>query len=194
MVLLSSLGAYHFLPVADAFPRDLLHEEEEAGDDGLASVSAATMMASSTEARLVRRAEFLELFAMVKAADNVLADRRSDGDGTDDGGRNGGAVGRESVLVVRSLWSRVLSNPSGGADRDDNDCEGEGLGRNGDYPGGGNDDPSHDTNDPPPPYASPSTAHASLNRSHTYAVSMGDTHILLFVTPRDKGRATRALR
>ena len=213
LVLLSSFGAYHFLPVEDAFPRDLhrphhrrktshgveppgVTEDEDdddtvaertAEDDGGPTASAATMMASSTEASLVRRAEFLELFAMVKAADNVLADRRSDGDGIDDGRRNVGAVGREGVLVVRSLWSRVLSNPSGSADRDDSDYGGE-------YNTPSSDGPYDHTNDPPPPYASPSTAHASLNRSHTYAVSMGDTHILLFVTPRDKGRATRALR
>ena len=221
VVLLSSFGAYHFLPEEDAYPTDTV-------------ITSMTPM-RATEAKLVRRAEVLELFAMVKAADNVLADRRSErrsGGIRDEGKRqegttsasvgttavngtigtgSGTVVDRKGVFVVRSLWSRLLSNKHNGDDVENTHCqEGEGRGSARTYPDGGNtrvddgastsrnssfiddDQTSDDSTDQPP--IPPSLSHASLNRSHTYAVSMGDTHILLFVTPQDKGRAVRAIR
>ena len=312
LVLLSSMGAYHFLPEEDAFPTDLhrphrsrnrrqgqggntrgmtAEEDEDYDEDenedsefGPSSLSkeGEGMAGSgggntgvSTEATLVRRAEVLELFAMVKAADNVLGDRRTAGGGrpkdsasasdsagtsasgnTDSGtAGTGTTVGREGVLVVRSMWSRLLSDESSGGRMDGTHCGGEGRAgerdRDRTYPGEGNagggggggsstsrNDPSRgdpssgapssddlpsdylpsdylstnrssgnapfsntpSSDDPPGEGSSYDSVdsspahHASLNRSHTYAVSMGDTHILLFVAPRDHRRAVRAIR
>ena len=299
LVLLSSMGAYHFLPEEDAFPTDLhrphrskgqgqgqgqggntrgmtAEEDEDYDEDenedsefGPSSLSkeGEGMAGSgggntgvSTEATLVRRAEVLELFAMVKAADNVLGDRRTAGGGrskdaasattatasgtntgTTTGTGTGTTVGREGVLVVRSLWSRLLSDESSGGRVDGTRCVGERRAGESDrtYPGEGNagggggsstsrNDPSSSypsSDDLPSDYLSTNSSsgnapfsntpssddppgegssydsvdsspahHASLNRSHTYAVSMGDTHILLFVAPRDHRRAVRAIR